>query len=200
MYLFEKIISNKIGKYKLFTYEQGNIIYKEKDLCDRIGIIIEGKLTLVHHSFTGKEIVLGTLQRGDLFGDFLIFSSNPYYPGDLMSKQTSKVLFIPKEKLINELKEDFDFQYFYYSQLSEKALKLNIHNKILNLSSLREKIIVYLEINSSKLEKRKVYIPSKTEFASYLNIQRPSLSRELKSMKEDKIIDFDKKHIWLLKP
>ena len=197
---FEKIINHRLAKYAKTQYLSDKIIHQEKDLCQRVGIITQGEVHLVHHSITGKAIIMGTLSKGDVFGDFLIFSSNPYYPGDLISKKPTTVIYLSKDELVNELRQDYDFQLFYNSQLSEKALKLNIHNKILNLPSIRERIIVYLEIHMSKLEKSKVFISSKTQLSNYLNIQRPSLSRELKKMKEAKIIDFDRRYIWFVNP
>lgn len=199
MTLFEKMLSNdyKIHRY---NYNEGKIVFHEKDYCDKLGFVLEGELKLVHYSYEGKAIILGALKKGDFFGDFLIFSSHPYYPGDLISVTKTKIAMIKRDDLIKYLQEDSKLQEFYLQQLSEKALTLNMHNKLLGLPTLRERIILYLENYSTKTEKKKVYTPSKTDLAMYLNVQRPSLSRELKNMKDEGIIDYDRNYIWFLNP
>ena len=44
-----------------------------------------------------------------------------------------------------------------------------------------------------------IYISSKDKLARYLNVTRPSLSRELINMKNDELIDFGKHFIKLNK-
>ena len=188
------------NKYSIknVSYESNKIIYQEKDQCNQVGIVREGKIELIHYSYEGRLIQLGQLEKGDIFGDFLIYSSHPYFPGILKSKTKSVIAFIPKKELTRMLQLDDDFRNYYLRQLSEKAFKLNIHNKILSLSSLREKIVLYLENNISTLEKNRVYVSSKTKLSEYFNVQRPSLSRELKRMKNEKIIDYNRHYIWFL--
>ena len=181
-------------------FDINTTLFQEYDQCNQIGIITKGSLVLRHFSFDGKEINLGYLNNGDVFGDFLIFSEEPYFPGNLIALEPTEVIFITKSVLIKLLDLETSFRYYYIKQLSDKALKLNAHNKLLNLHTLREKIILYLEKSTSKLEKNKVKIQSKKALANYLNVERPSLSRELKRMKDDKIIDYNRHFIWLISP
>ncbi len=177
-------------------YKTNEIIYQEMDFCDSLGIILSGEVKLTHFTQEGKEIVLATLSENHLFGDFLIFSSDPYFPGHLIATKESRVVFINKNNVQYLIKHYPPFNVYFLSQLSDKAVHLNMHNKLLNLSNLREKITFYLEKNHSKLKNHKVFIHNKTRFAQYLNVQRPSLSRELSAMKKSKIIDYDRNYIW----
>ncbi len=179
-------------------YKKGMIVYQEHDLCDRIGMIHEGEVQLVHYTLDGEERVLSTLHKGDIFGDFLINSPNPYYSGNLIAMEDTYISFLSHHSLDMLLNSNKDFQSFYLSQLSKKALNLNQHNKILLQSSLREKINMWLsyEIKSQNMDK--IRIISKEKLANYLNVARPSLSRELSSMKRDGLIDYDRHYIYLL--
>lgn len=179
-------------------YSQGMTIYNENDLCDRIGLVIQGELELIHYTFSGEVRTLARLKKNDVFGDFLINSTSPYYPGDLIAVSDVDISFLEKKDIQNILKKSDRFRDYYLSQLSEKAIKLNQHNKILLQSNLREKINMWLTYQAHDLDTNKVPIPSKEYLASYFNVARPSLSRELANMKIDGLIDYNRSYIIIL--
>ena len=76
-------------------------------------------------------------------------------------------------------------------------LKLQNRLKVLSQKSIREKILFYLEQKTEHKHTNKIYIHSKKELAEYLNIPRPSLSRELIKLQEENIISFNKHYIIL---
>ena len=177
------------------VYEKGMAVYQEHDRCDRIGVVLEGKLAMVHYTFEGEERVLAQLQSGDMFGDFLINSSRPFFPGHLIAKTRSKIAYIHKHELHLLIKQNDAFRDYYLSQLSEKALQFNLHNKILLQASLRDKIVMWLSYQP--VHQNKVKLQSKQLLANQLNVTRPSLSRELANMKRDGWIDYDRHFIYL---
>ena len=63
---------------------------------------------------------------------------------------------------------------------------------ILSKDNLREKIMAYLYVLSTRQQSRTVKNPlNRTQMANYLNVNRSSMARELSSMKKDGLIDFD---------
>lgn len=174
-------------------YHKGMIIYYEHDVCDRLGVIISGQVRLVHYTNDGEERVLANLKSGDIFGDVLIHSSMPFYPGHLIASIKTEIAFIDMNKLDELLGKNQDFRICYLKQLSEKALNYNLHNKLLMQKSLREKIMMWL----SYQRQDKVKIESKEQLANFFNVQRPSLSRELGLMKREGLVDYDRHYIYL---
>ncbi len=176
-------------------YPEGYTVFHEGDRCEMVGLLITGELRLVHHSLEGVEVKLGSVRTGDLFGDYLINTKNPTYPGDLVALVDSTVVYIDKENIDWLIANHDRFRQFYMQKISEKALALNTHNKILNQPSLRERILLWLEIETTKRKDGVVPIRSKTALANYLNARRPSLSRAFKSLKNEGLIDVDRKTI-----
>ncbi|MDY0237026.1 MAG: helix-turn-helix domain-containing protein, partial [Gudongella sp.] len=80
---------------------------------------------------------------------------------------------------------------------SDKALQLNQHNKILLQRSLKDKILLYINNRITTDKSFVIKINNKQALANYLNVTRQSLSREMKLMKKENLIDFNKKYIWL---
>ena len=193
-----KLFSNKKIK-SMFSiicrYPNDSIVYNELDKCEQIGYIIKGKLELVHYTIEGEERHLASLKAGDIFGDFLINSKKPFFPGDLIARETTEISFLDKGNLEKLLIKNTFFRNYYLSQLSEKALNLNAHNKVLIQPSLEEKILMWLDQRIDKHNKSLVKINSKENLANYLNVTRPSLSRKLSELKVRGIIEYGKDYI-----
>jgi len=57
---------------------------------------------------------------------------------------------------------------------------------------------MYLNQETSRLNSSRVPLTTKEALADYLNVARPSLSRELSLMKKAGLIDYDKRYIYCL--
>jgi CRP-like cAMP-binding protein len=75
--------------------------------------------------------------------------------------------------------------------VSDKALGLNRKVNYLSIKSMRGKIAKYLIEEYRKADKVMFEIRyNRNELAEFLNVSRPSMSRELSRMKEEGIIDY----------
>ncbi len=108
-------------------------------------------------------------------------------------------MFINKENIVHGLMHHPILLENFLSLLSNKLLMLNRKVKVLSSDSIRQKICTFL-IKEYKVQKNtKLHIPlSRKAMAEHMGIQRPSLSRELIKMKEDGLIEYDKKIIEIL--
>lgn len=95
-------------------------------------------------------------------------------------------------------KKNEKFLHNFLNLLSDRILLLNTKLKENTLSTLRQKICNFLieEYKKQKTTKLKLNL-TKQELAKIFNVQRPSLSRELIKMKEEGLIDFWGKEIWV---
>ncbi|PKK95436.1 MAG: hypothetical protein CVV60_01290 [Tenericutes bacterium HGW-Tenericutes-5] len=197
-FMIERLKTEILKEFSLkCCYPKNSFVFYENDLCDKIGYIVEGRLHLVHFTTSGEEKILAELNTGDIFGDFLINSEYPYFPGNLVCLEETSVCFLKKDKLNKLLVSNDSFRDLYLKQLSDKALKLNQHNKILLQKSLKDKILLYINNRITSDKSFIIKIDNKQTLANYLNVTRQSLSREMKLMKKDNLIDFNKKYIWL---
>lgn len=179
-------------------YPKGMHIFDENELCTEIGYIHQGELHLTHFSYQGNDLIVSKLTKGDIFGDFLIHSSNPFYPGHLVAASDCEISFMSKKELNDQLDHNQSFRNFYLRNLSNKAMQLNLHQKILLQNNLRDKILMWLSYHV-KTSDHKAWINSKEALSKYLNVARPSLSRELAQMKQEGLLDYDKKVIWMIR-
>jgi len=180
------------------SFEKDEIIVFEGDECISIGIILEGMVDIKKVSTSGKEYTITTLLPGDTIGEAVIFSSSNSFPATVVAKSKTTILFIPKDTIINLSKKSEKFLHNFLNILSDRILLLNSKLKESTLTTLRQKICNFLleEYKKQKSLKIKLLL-SKQELAERFNVQRPSLSRELIKMREEGLIDFWGKEIWI---
>lgn len=184
-------------------FEDNQMVFEKDDIIKNIGIVLDGEFNLVSQKFNGSRVIVTTLTFNDLFGEALIFSTAKTSPYDLISSGESKALFIPKDFFIDMCPNSCNFHKKLIdnmlSILSDKIIMLNNKMKILNAETIKSKIAVYLLSIYKKTNKLSFEMPMKRqELSEFLNVTRPSLSRELSNMQDDNIIDVYRSSVKIL--
>ncbi len=185
--------------YNINKYSNGDVIAIEGDDCNSLGIILEGNVE-IHKSFeSGKNVTINYFEAGNIFGEALVFSGQHFYPATIISDNESKVMFIQRKDIVHLMTLDTRIIDNFMGVLSNRILMLNQRLTNLTLESIRKKIANMLLIEYKKQGSTYLNIPfSRKKMAEMLNTPRPSLSRELMKMKEDKLIDFYMNNIKIL--
>ena len=184
-------------------YEKGSFVFEEGDVPDRLYVLIYGLVEVSKLTFSGKKILITTIENpGDMFAEVYMFMGESKYD---MSAQTGE------ESLILSISSEF-FENISYntnalaaekirknlmSIFAMKAYNLSGKVRLLGCGSIREKISLYLIENqtaSGQITKN----PSREELSDYLNVTRPSLSRELGNMEKEGIIKLDGRKIIIV--
>jgi CRP/FNR family transcriptional regulator len=66
---------------RLFTeekYERDDYIFFEGDIPEWLLLVMEGRIKLLKHTDTGKDIILQIFTPGDMFGEAALFERKPY--------------------------------------------------------------------------------------------------------------------------
>ena len=194
----EKDFLNKNSK--LVYYKKGDVIFNEGYVCDKIGYIEKGEVSIVTSTYTEKEETITYLKSNDTFGDILLFSSNNLYLGNAIcekdciirffTKNNLEVLFKDSIILNNFLKEVVNLQKLVTTNI-ERCLKKE--NKLLKHKNIRDRIMHYLYEESLNLQSNTIEFNSVISFSKILSIPRPTLSKELSKLKDEKLINITKR-------
>ncbi len=182
------------SKAVVIDYHDNQVVFEKDDNIKKMGIVLSGQLNLVSQKFNGTRVIVTTLEKNDLFGEALAFSTMRESPYDLVSLGNSKALIIPYNIFFTLCREMCDFHQLLISNmlaiLSDKIVMLNNKMNILNAETLKGRISVYLLSLHKKTNSMIFDLPMKRqELAEFLNVKRPSLSRELSNMQQEGIID-----------
>ena len=179
---------------KGYQVAKNNIIFHEGDVCENIGIIISGKVDIISYSFEGKELLINSLKAGEIFGNNLIFSSEPIYRGDVIAQEKSVIAIINKENLVYLLQNNKEFLNLYLKAQSDKAKLLTSRIQLLSLVNAEERLFYYASKNDNVIVYKNV-----TTLAATIGVQRETLSRLLTSLIKRHLIKKEKGKITVLK-
>ena len=177
-----------------YQVTKNSVIAHEGDLCENIGIIVSGKIDIISYAFKGKEMLLNSLKAGDIFGNNLIFSSDPIYRGDIIAKEKCVIAFINKENLIYLLQNNQEFLTLYLQTQSDFGKSLNARIQLLSFTNAEERLFYYASKNENVIVFKNV-----TSLAQQIGIQRETLSRLLTSLVKRHLIKKEKGKITFLK-
>lgn len=185
-------IKNELLKHIKFItkeYFRGEKIFLENELCSSIAIIKRGVIKAVQNFEDGHEKIIRILNPNEIIGLSLIFSSNPFYKASFYCETLSTIQFIDKQDLLFLMEQNNQIKSNILSLISDYSNKLSDHIKLLSYKTIRQKLCAFL-YNEYKRTKATSFLIqyTKTELASFLNIERPSLSLELSKLVKEGII------------
>ncbi|MFA6626901.1 MAG: Crp/Fnr family transcriptional regulator [Bacilli bacterium] len=195
--LFEIVTTQYAHQLIFKTYERQELIFSERSLCKTMGLIIKGKMHIQTFSCGEVPYTIQTLTSGDIFGETLIFSINSMYLGLGVALEKTKIAYISKSNLITMMHDDSLFLQAYLQEMAEKSINHQVRLKVLLQKTIRDKVLFYLQEQAKTQASLMVKIPTKEAWAAYLNIPRPSLSRELIFMEKDGLIKNNRYSILL---
>lgn len=177
------------------SYGKNETIVNSGDPVDSFGIILEGEATILKENSEGNRVILSIVKKGDLFGQMLVFSSKKVWTATVRVQHSCKVLFLKNSDLIARCGKMCPWHTTLLQNfiriISDKALILNKKVEYLSIKSIRGKIATYLLDQYENTKSNTINLPLKrNELAEFLNVSRPSLSRELCEMRNEGIIDF----------
>jgi CRP-like cAMP-binding protein len=181
------------------TYAKGSFIHFEGEKCSFWDIILGGNITIQKIDEKGNILTLSEFRAGNNIGGNMLFSKYPFFPMSVFAKSKVTVLHIKREFVLNLCQINKNFLIQFLASNSDKALVLSDKIKAISMKSIRESIIDFINYEYYAQESMKIQLPaSKRELAERFGIQRTSLSRELKKMKDDGLIDYNNKSITIL--
>ncbi len=188
---------------KIVSYKKKEYITIEGDEFTGIGILVQGEVIVTKENVAGDRVIISKISEGNLFGEMIAFSGKNQWPATVIASTDCTVICFPSDRILGNCpRMCIEHKLLIQNMLkivSKKALKLNRQIEYLTIKSIRTKISTYLLEQYHIVGKNMFIIPLKrNELAEFLNVSRPSLSRELIKMKDEGIIDFDKSTFKIL--
>ena len=177
-------------RLKIVHLQKNETLFFEGDICENIGLVFRGELKIVSYLEDGKEIVYNIIKENQMFGNNLIFSSDPRFRGDVIASSESYLYLIPRDKLLEILRENQEFLIGYLNAQSDFGKSLNLNIKLLTLNNAKERILYFLKTNQDKIEFKSI-----TDLAKRLFLTREVLSRTLHNLEREHVISIKDKTI-----
>src|SRR6056297_2748197 len=179
------------------TYHKNDFVAIEGHELKGIGLVLTGQVVILKESYKGNGLVLRKINEGDIFGEVAVFSEKKKWPASIQANTNCKIAFFRGQKMKGECpylcpRHSKLIKNLLYL-ISSRAAGLNKKLDYLSIKSMRGKISAYLfdEYKNNQTKSFRIKFNRK-EMSEYLNVSRPSMSRELGKMRDEGIIDFHK--------
>ena len=191
----------KCSKTRAGAYEDQSYIFRQGETPRQLFVLLDGAVMIAKDFASGKRDVLFIVEKGDVFGEMFLFSDAKSYWYDAIAQGNVRVLEIP-----------WSFFYCFCSNAcehhrmitrnmleiqSEKNFTMTRKLHLLSGTTLRERIALWL-IDEAQDKNTVKLSMNREELADYIGTTRPSLSRELMKLQQEKLIEVEKSRIKIL--
>mgnify|MGYP000928876505 CR=1 FL=1 len=185
---------------RIISYKKNEYITIMGDKFTGVGIVLDGEVMLAKENIEGNRIIIDVVEPAEIFGEMVAFAQEKVWPVTAIAQSQSVVMFVPPDKIVGECPKLCVSHRLLIinllTVLSNKAINLNRKVEYLAMKSLRAKLSRFLLEQYKKAGKPMFVMPlNRNELSDFLNVSRPSLSREMCRMRDEGIIDFHRSSI-----
>jgi len=187
-------------KPKVSSYEKNEWVAVAGEKFNGLGVVLSGEVVVAKENAAGNRVIMAVNGPGEMFGEMAAFSGDGVWPVTVVARGTCTVMFLPAGKIVGNCERAcLSHRQLITNMLeivSGKALMLHRKVEYLAIKSLRGKISIFLLEQYKRAGSPTFILPLKrNELADFLNVSRPSLSREMCRLRDEGVIDFHRDSI-----
>lgn len=185
--------------FKEKTYKKEEIIASSDDEVRHLLIVIKGSVRGEMIDFSGKTIKIEDIESPRMLAPAFLFGKNNRFPVNIVSNEETLLLVISKDSFLNLLQTNKRVLTNYLNSISNRAQFLSNKIKFLSFQTIKGKIahfFLQLMLRSGKNEF--ILDKSQNDLAEMFGVARPSLSRALRELHAEGMINAEGKKIKIL--
>ena len=191
-------------KARFKNFNKNEHIISQGEPMDEVVLILRGGATVEHIDSMGDISILMKLRQGDIYGVESAYAGDEVFKDSLITTEKTLVMFMNKHRLITPCANKCRRHDIVSKHLMQMVAESNIQllEKLTHMSkkTIRDKLLSYFNSLSKKAGSNYFEIPfNKTELASFLSVDRSAMCTELSKMREDGLIDFEKRMFLLMR-
>lgn len=156
------------------NYKASEFIAMQGDICKSAYILCQGKVRTQMVNAEGKQVTIGQLKAPRLLAPAFIFASENRFPVNIEATETSEVLLLNKNALLEFMHQNPTVMHNFLRLISDRSLFLSQKLNEFALQSLKSRLLNYIRMHGT--------ITSQQEVAQILGVARPSLARALSEL------------------
>ena len=174
----DRFLQNTPSKIKL--YEKGDIVALQNSPCKSLMLLCEGSLSARMSNIEGKEIIIENLHAPEILAPAFLYGSENKFPVTLRAEENVRIWLLSRDAFLNLMETSPIVLSNFIQNISDRSIFLRKKLNEFALQNLSTRIISYL--------KNKGEISNIQEVAFIMGVARPSLSRTIQAMVEQKLL------------
>ena len=187
-----KEISHNCIKIQRKSFPKGSIITTYIEKRRQICILLSGKADLIRYDLNGNKDIIDRFNQNDIFGEafYPVNTNNELF---VLASDNCEILSFLYDDIQVKCKANCKSHSSLVSHLLDLILNNVVHQntriEILSKRTIREKLLSYFSILSSKSFSKTITLPfSLTALADFLSVDRSAMMREIKSLIDEGFI------------
>ncbi|MGQ1889803.1 Crp/Fnr family transcriptional regulator [Thermophagus sp. OGC60D27] len=182
--LFEEVV------YQLRSYTPGEIIAFGGEECRSLLIVLNGKVKGEMIDYSGRVLKIEDIHPPMPLAVAFLFGKNNRYPVTISATEVTDLLVFPKESVVWMMQRSELFLTNFLNAVSNRAQFISGKLMFLSFKTLKSKLAHYLlELDRLQNRNGKVVLnKSHEELAELFGVTRPSLSRTVRELHQQGII------------
>ena len=210
--LFKVLCPHKFKQFKesnvhsFLSFRKSDYIYFEEDSANKVYLIEKGKVKLGYYTEAGDEVVKAILSRGEIFGEKAILGEEKRNEFAQSLDNKTSICPVPVTTMHDLMRDNQTFSLKVYKFLGLRIKKLERRLQLLLFKDTKTRLVEFLE----ELCEEYGHCCDKTgdmviehpytqkDIASLIGTSRSTLNIMMNELKEEQVIDFNRKEIRLL--
>lgn len=192
--LFKDIPYEEINKlvgegFGIRQFKENEIIVSQGSVYSTLLIIIEGEIVGEMNDFSGKTVVIETINAPNLIAPAILYCEQNKIPVNVVAKTYVRVLPISREDLSHILQSNIKVLNNFLRLISERSKFLSDKVRLLRFGTIKSKFSGYLlELYSRKQSLNFTIEHSQQELADMFGVSRPALAKTIGQMIDEGLI------------
>lgn len=190
---------------KEFALRKGELLLKEGDRPDRVGILLSGRLVVFRERIDGRRVVYESIVPQQSFGASFAFLDKKEMVVGVKATEDSRVIMCEASKIPcvcgNACPAHQQFIRNSFNVLGQRCFRIRQKIRVLSQRSTRDKLLVFLNLKAKQAGSKEFDIPyNRQELADFLCVERSAMSAEISKLRRDGVIECEKNHFKLKAP
>ncbi len=208
--LFKILCPHKYKAYReehaVNCYKKSDYIYFEEDSSNSVFLIEKGSVKIGYYTQDGNEVIKAILSKGELFGETAILGEDKRNEFAQSVDNKTLICSIGVDTMYSLMRDNQTFSFKVYKFIGFRLKKLERRLQLLLFKDSKTRLIEFLgelseeygiQTQSGKTVINHPY--TQKDIASLLGTSRSTLNILLNEFKDEKLIEFKRKEIIILK-
>ena len=185
-----------------YTFRPGELVYDFSEGRNMVGVLTKGAAVIERIDHQGSRTILERLEEGGVFGEMLMFEN---VSGDyitVVAETPCHVWLMAAEQVTKRCEKACTHHTRVVENMfrlaAEKATSLYERVEVLSRRSIRDKLLCYFHQQAERNHGTSFMLPfSFSVLADYISTERSAMMRELKKMRDERLVDITGRRVLL---
>ena len=188
---------------KIKTFDKKSAIIDEGEPAKNIAILLSGKANVIGIDYYGNRNIISRVMPSDIISEDFACAEVDAVPITVIAEDVCEVMFVDCSHIMHTCQNNCGFHgqmiFNLMKNLAKKSVSFQEKIEITSKRTTREKLLTYLEMESKKRGKRSFEIPfDRQELSDYLEVNRSGLSAEISKLRDEGVLESNKRSFRLL--